>query len=152
MKTAGTAVIRPAAASAACWPRAPASRQGTLADPSPPLTTAGNGKSDPYAVVQAPGAKKKRTRVARSTLNPVWAESLEVRVADAEAPLLLKVWDHDKLGMDDLLGQGEISLQQCPPHVRTPHTIALGKQGAVVQVEVTWHPDGAAAANKDKGA
>ena len=117
-----------------------------------------NGKSDPYVVLQNGGGKKRRTKVQKGTLAPVWAETLEVGVVDTEQPLTLKVWDHDKLGMDDLLGAGTIDLGRCPAGVRTSLEVALGAHGSarggsgagggsgIVQVDVTWRPAEAASA------
>ena len=105
-----------------------------------------NGLSDPYVVVFSGGGKTKRTKVQKKTLAPVWAETLEVGVADAAEPLTLRVWDHDKFDTDDLLGAGTIALDQCPAGVRTPvevtleHTFFGGGGAGVVHVDVTWCP------------
>ncbi len=97
------------------------------------------GKSDPYVVIQAPGGQKAKTSVKKGTVNPVWDETLDVGIADDAAPLYLEVWDHDKIGMNDSLGAGEILLGQCEPGTPTLLTIAVDKQGTV-EVEVTWLP------------
>ena len=97
------------------------------------------GKSDPYVVIQAPGGQKAKTSVKKGTVNPVWDETLVVGIADDAAPLYLEVWDHDKIGMNDSLGAGEILLGQCEPGTPTLLTIAVDKQGTV-EVEVTWLP------------
>jgi len=102
------------------------------------------GKSDPYVVVQVPGGKKGKTRVIKGTVNPVWdpPEVLELAVPDAVAAashLTVEVWDHDRIGFDDLLGRGKLVLAGCTPHATTPLTIAIDRQGTI-DVEVTWRP------------
>ena len=85
------------------------------------------GKSDPYVVIQAPGGQKAKTSVKKGTVNPVWDETLDVGIADDAAPLYLEVWDHDKIGMNDSLGAGEILLGQCEPGTPTLLTIAVDR-------------------------
>jgi len=99
-----------------------------------------NGKSDPYVVLQNGGGKKRRTKVQKGTLSPVWTETLEVNVVDADLPLTLNVWDHDKLGMDDLLGTGAIDFAHCDAGVRTSLEVALKDGAGLVWVDVTWRP------------
>ena len=97
------------------------------------------GTSDPYVVVQAAGGKKEKTSVIKDTINPVWDETLELSVPDYASPVYLEVWDHDKIGMNDSLGTGEILLGQCEPGIPTLLTVAIDTQGTV-EVEVTWLP------------
>ena len=97
------------------------------------------GTSDPYVVVQAAGGKKEKTSVIKGTINPVWDETLELSVPDYASPVYLEVWDHDKIGMNDSLGTGEILLGQCEPGIPTLLTVAIDTQGTV-EVEVTWLP------------
>ena len=102
------------------------------------------GKSDPYVVVQVAGGKQAKTSVQKGTVNPVWDETLELSVPDVAEPLALSVWDHDKIGMNDSLGTGVISLAQCTPNLVTPLTLALFEQGesqqGTILVEVLWRP------------
>ena len=94
-------------------------------------------KSDPYVVVKAAGGKKAKSSAKKGTVNPVWDETLKLSVSNANAPIQLQVWDHDKVGKNDLLGSAEISLMHCPPGIPTAMTVALSTQGAV-QAVVTW--------------
>ena len=64
---------------------------------------------------------------------------LEVGVLNHALPLALEVWDHDKVGFDDSLGRGEITLALLTPGEATPLTVTLDKQGSI-DVEVTWQP------------
>ena len=61
-----------------------------------------------------------------------------------QAHLSFSVWDHDKIGMNDSLGVGEVLLTQCVPGVPTPLTIALSTQGAI-EVVVTYSSTGESA-------
>ena len=97
------------------------------------------GVSDPYVVVQSASGKKEKTSVKRGTVNPVWDETLELSVFDVAAPLSFEVWDHDKIGMNDSLGTGEILLAQCAPGTPTALTITLSTQGTI-DVVVTFSP------------
>jgi len=97
------------------------------------------GTSDPYVVVQSAGGKKEKTSVKKGTVSPLWDETLELSVFDVAAPLLFEVWDHDKIGMNDSLGTGEILLAQCSPGTPTALTIALSTQGTI-EVVVTFSP------------
>ena len=97
------------------------------------------GTSDPYVVVQSGSGEKEKTSVKKGTVNPIWDETLELSVFDAAAPLSFEVWDHDKLGMNDSLGAGEILLAQCSPGTPTALRVALSTQGTV-EVVVTFSP------------
>ena len=97
------------------------------------------GTSDPYVVVQSASGKKEKTSVKKGTVNPFWDETLELSVSDVAAPLSFEVWDHDKIGMNDSLGNGEILLAQCSPGTPTALRIALSTQGTV-EVVVTFCP------------
>ena len=97
------------------------------------------GTSDPYVVVQSAGGKKEKTSVKKGTVNPFWDETLELSVFDVAAPLSFEVWDHDKIGMNDSLGNGEILLAQCSPGTPTALRVALSTQGTV-EVVVTFCP------------
>ena len=97
------------------------------------------GTSDPYVVVQSAGGKKEKTSVKKGTVNPFWDETLELSVSDVAAPLSFEVWDHDKIGMNDSLGNGEILLAHCSPGTPTALRVALSTQGTV-EVVVTFCP------------
>ena len=97
------------------------------------------GTSDPYVVVQSAGGKKEKTSVKKGTVNPFWDETLELSVFDVAAPLSFEVWDHDKIGMNDSLGNGEILLAHCSPGTPTALRVALSTQGTV-EVVVTFSP------------
>ncbi len=58
---------------------------------------------------------------------------------DVAAPLSFAVWDHDKIGMNDSLGNGEILLAHCSPGTPTALRVALSTQGTV-EVVVDFLP------------
>ncbi|PAA65306.1 hypothetical protein BOX15_Mlig019212g2 [Macrostomum lignano] len=66
------------------------------------------GTSDPYVVATVAGRRVHKTRVCRSTLNPVWRESVHLPLPDQGHLLRLATYDKDPVGKDDFLG--EISL------------------------------------------
>lgn len=53
---------------------------------------------------------RKRTRIIKYTLNPVWDEEFSLPVRRAGAVLKLEVWDWDRSSADDALGHLEISI------------------------------------------
>ena len=66
-----------------------------------------SGTSDPYVVVHSTNGARAKTSVKQATINPEWDETLEINVYDAEVPLLLELWDHDLVGLNDSLGHCE---------------------------------------------
>nr|ADN34207.1 DNA binding protein [Cucumis melo subsp. melo] len=57
--------------------------------------------SDPYSV---------KTRVIKSSLNPVWNESLMLSIPDYIPPLKVLVYDKDTFSTDDFMGEAEIDI------------------------------------------
>jgi len=72
--------------------------------------------SDPFVVAKFRGLGKMMTSVQTSvihnTLNPVWNQELTLYPKSANDVLLLKVYDHDTLTKDNLLGMVEIPLER----------------------------------------
>jgi hypothetical protein len=68
------------------------------------------GTSDPYCVVTA-GQQTKQTEVIKKTLNPEWNQKF---IFLLEQPEVLKftVWDWDRVGEHDFLGECEIETSQ----------------------------------------
>jgi hypothetical protein len=74
----------------------------------------GGGKSDPYVRVLLNGKDVGKTKSISKTLDPVWDANINVHIATIaelgaesweDSELLLKVYDYDVVGSDDLLGQ-----------------------------------------------
>jgi Ca2+-dependent lipid-binding protein len=92
------------------------------------------GQSDPFCIVKWQGREVGRTKVIDTTLDPDWEDEVfELTLPEdpTAVELVVEVWDMDKLGMGDFLGQAMLS---CGELLRLPPTrieYALrGKQGA----------------------
>lgn len=97
-----------------------------------------DGKSDPQLALHA-GIIKVKTKVQKNTLNPVWDETFELRVADPAEPILVRVKDYDKFGANDLLGEAAFRLDKYEEDVTAPLSIGLkGGAAGTVELEVTW--------------
>ncbi|KAL5708345.1 putative ADP-ribosylation factor GTPase-activating protein agd11 [Ranunculus cassubicifolius] len=66
--------------------------------------------SDPYVILTL-GNQSVKTRVIKSSLNPVWNESLMLSIPDPVPPLKLQVYDKDTFTTDDFMGDAEIDIQ-----------------------------------------
>ncbi|KNC46600.1 RapGAP/RanGAP domain-containing protein [Thecamonas trahens ATCC 50062] len=71
------------------------------------------GTSDPYVVVKVDGSEF-RTSVVKKELNPRWNELFSCPVHSNQAVFHLEVWDWDKIGSDDFMGESKLSLSACP--------------------------------------
>jgi hypothetical protein len=75
-----------------------------------------NGLSDPFVKIMF-GNERKRTTVVRKNLNPVWNESFKFEVPSLmndliSRELVIEVWDWDRVGRDDFIGQRIWILEQ----------------------------------------
>ena len=72
-----------------------------------------NGFSDPYVVAHLLDkdgkqikSSKTKSKVIKKTLNPQWdSEFLRLKASDQVSALELVVWDEDKIGKDEFMGQ-----------------------------------------------
>eukprot|EP01112_Ceratiomyxa_fruticulosa_P017078 TRINITY_DN5253_c0_g2_i1.p1 TRINITY_DN5253_c0_g2~~TRINITY_DN5253_c0_g2_i1.p1 ORF type:complete len:322 (+),score=31.46 TRINITY_DN5253_c0_g2_i1:193-1158(+) len=72
-----------------------------------------NGLSDPYVNVRALGkeeGEKQRTKVIPKTLSPVWNEKFALNLYDKLSSIIFHVWDHDKIGSNDPLGNITVNM------------------------------------------
>ncbi|CAK9316441.1 unnamed protein product [Citrullus colocynthis] len=65
--------------------------------------------SDPYVILSL-GHQSVKTRVIKSSLNPVWNESLMLSIPDYIPPLKVLVYDKDTFSTDDFMGEAEIDI------------------------------------------
>ncbi|KAJ0590036.1 putative Arf GTPase activating protein [Helianthus annuus] len=66
--------------------------------------------SDPYVMISL-GTQSMKTRVIRSSLNPVWNEKLMLSIPHDVPPLKVNVFDKDKFSTDDFMGEAEIDIR-----------------------------------------
>ncbi|KAM7263092.1 hypothetical protein ACFE04_000775 [Oxalis oulophora] len=66
--------------------------------------------SDPYVILSL-GHQSVKTKVIKSSLNPVWNESLMLSIPENVPPLKILVYDKDTFSTDDFMGEAEIDIQ-----------------------------------------
>ncbi|EFP82963.2 uncharacterized protein PGTG_09931 [Puccinia graminis f. sp. tritici CRL 75-36-700-3] len=104
-----------------------------------------NGYSDPYAQFVLNGAKVFKSSVQKKTLNPKWTERFDVEIPSrASAEFYVHVYDWDRVGASDKLGQARIDLSNLEPMVQTTVIANLSlsdnKQKGQVQFRMTFRP------------
>ncbi|KAJ3007825.1 hypothetical protein HKX48_008913, partial [Thoreauomyces humboldtii] len=71
--------------------------------------------SDPYVVLSHEGTELHRTRIVYRNLNPAWNQTFQLNIPhslrDAQSFLDLIVYDHDKIGKDDVCGEVSVFLR-----------------------------------------
>ncbi|KAL5227456.1 hypothetical protein ABZP36_015721 [Zizania latifolia] len=65
--------------------------------------------SDPYVILNL-GHQSMKTKVIKSSLNPVWNERLMLSIPDPIPLLKLQVYDKDTFTTDDRMGEAEINI------------------------------------------
>ena len=68
------------------------------------------GTSDPYVKFKADGRQIYKSRTISKNLNPQWNEKFCVPIEDITTPLVLKVFDFDRVGNDDPMGKAIVDL------------------------------------------
>jgi len=104
-----------------------------------------NGYSDPYAQFVLNGAKVFKSGVQKKTLNPTWMERFDVEIPSrANAEFYVHVYDWDRVGASDKLGQARIDLSNLEPMVQSTFianlTLGDNKPKGQVQIRMTFRP------------
>ena len=108
------------------------------------------GKTDAYARF-ALGDRECRSKTCKHSLNPKWSESLSLNVRSEKETLIVKLYDEDRIGKDDFIGQAlvplsDISLDGTPMgfdltlQLHTKQQPTGGATRASVAVELTFNP------------
>ncbi|KAH9818867.1 C2 domain-containing protein [Melampsora americana] len=103
-----------------------------------------NGYSDPYAQFVLNGMKVFKSNVQKKTLNPQWMEKFDVEVPSrVHADFVVQVFDWDRVGASDKLGQAEIDLKELEPMQQSTMALKLSHEGSergVVHIKLTFRP------------
>jgi Ca2+-dependent lipid-binding protein len=70
------------------------------------------GTSDPYVKFKADGKQIYKSRTIPKNLNPQWNEKFCVPIEDISMPLVIKVFDFDRVSSDDPMGTVTVDLAQ----------------------------------------
>ena len=100
-----------------------------------------NGYSDPYVIARC-GEQEKRSRTVRRSLDPKWDEELtfQGRLSTMiNSGLLLRIFDHDMLTSDDLIGDVRVSLEELKTKNKHNYVQKLSTQGMVL-FSLGWQP------------
>eukprot|EP01111_Echinosteliopsis_oligospora_P000162 TRINITY_DN10151_c0_g1_i1.p1 TRINITY_DN10151_c0_g1~~TRINITY_DN10151_c0_g1_i1.p1 ORF type:complete len:276 (-),score=72.27 TRINITY_DN10151_c0_g1_i1:13-840(-) len=75
-----------------------------------------NGYSDPYCTINRGSVynanSQDKSQIIKKNLNPVWNYKSRQWTFDSTDEFLVTVWDHDKIGSDDYLGETIIKITQ----------------------------------------
>ena len=98
-----------------------------------------NGLSDPYVVVTL-GSHSEKTWMAQGTLDPEFKQRFQMRVSDAKRDVLhLQVFDYDRFGKDEFLGEVFISVRQVAKAGQLKDTWALeGVSHGTIQLSLQY--------------
>jgi Ca2+-dependent lipid-binding protein len=73
-----------------------------------------NGTSDPYVKVFYGTEEKYTTNTVTKNLNPVWNEKFTIFTENLNIPLYFYIFDHDRIGRDEAMGQAKLDLWKLP--------------------------------------
>jgi len=80
--------------------------------------------SDPYAKIDHPGIDLPKHRwksaIQYKTLNPVWEHdaTCAINLSDRGVHITIEIWDADKVGKDEFMGEYKINIDNCPDDVK----------------------------------
>lgn len=105
--------------------------------------------SDPYCILKIGPKIIDKTAVRTWTLNPTWNEHFIVPLLHLKHRLIIEIWDHDKVGSDDILGKVELDLSELPTNAEVVKKMSLEKASESIKprgvldftiiLEVKWH-------------
>mmetsp|Transcript_30034 Transcript_30034/g.75582 ORF Transcript_30034/g.75582 Transcript_30034/m.75582 type:complete len:378 (-) Transcript_30034:26-1159(-) len=92
-----------------------------------------NGMSDPFVKIRIGKRKPKKTKVQQKTLNPIFEEMFEIDVSDVDAgsDVILSMYDWDRVGKNDFIGEARIPLHVIPKEP-TPYWFDLATSKVIL--------------------
>lgn len=88
-----------------------------------------SGTSDPYVTLKTTFNKQSfKTKIIKKTLEPKWNESFAFFTSKAEGSILIKLFDHDRVYKDELMGEVTIPIDQNADGAEHVLTIKLDKE------------------------
>ena len=102
-----------------------------------------SGQSDPYVELELKGNyKKEKTKAVDDDANPVWNEKFQLFVDNAKTDVLkARIYDHDKWGMDDKVGEVQIpviTVLGANGFLRKEYDVVGSKTGCKLTLEMKY--------------
>ena len=91
-----------------------------------------NGKSDPFVEVYVNNKRMFKSKIIKKTLDPVWNEQVNVPIKSmSRSELVFHVFDWDRAGDNDDLGQTSADLKAIEPNKKYDWDLKLNTQGSI---------------------
>ena len=91
-----------------------------------------NGKSDPFVEVYVNNKRMFKSKIIKKTLDPVWNEQVNVPIKSmSRSELVFHVFDWDRAGDNDDLGQTSADLKTIEPNKKYDWDLQLNTQGSI---------------------
>lgn len=87
------------------------------------------GSSDPYVKFKVGSKTAFKSKIVTKDLNPVWDESFTLSIGDVFKPILIKVYDYNRVIQDDFMGLANLDLTNLEPNKLTKMGVILHDPG-----------------------
>jgi len=78
-----------------------------------------DGLCDPYIWLSWGESQRQRSRLVKKTTNPEFNSDFQFRTTGDVGKLTIEVWDWDRIGTDELIGQCYVAVNDLKPHPET---------------------------------